>query len=194
MYGAPESDDRPHPVRRELVVLALFALAAFWIWALFFASKTAINKVEDERGPERAEAICADGRRPTRACSPTQTSTDLNVRADLVEESTDLLSDMLDDIVGGDCRTDEKGQAIVPAWEADYRTLLDDRYAYADHAAQRAGRPVHRDRGEQRAGHRAHRDVRRRQRDAELRPAPRLGRSDALVDHRPAPVSASSSA
>ena len=28
--------------------------------------------------------------------------------------------------------TDEKGQAIVPAWEADYRTLLDDRYAYAD--------------------------------------------------------------
>ena len=28
--------------------------------------------------------------------------------------------------------TDEKGQAIVPAWEADYRTLLDDRYRYAD--------------------------------------------------------------
>ena len=43
-----------------------------------------------------------------------------DVRADLVEQSTDLLSDMLDDIVVV-MPTDEKGQAIVPAWEADYR-------------------------------------------------------------------------
>ena len=53
------------------------------------------------------------------------------MRADLVDESTDLLSAMLDDIVAV-TPSDEKGQAIVPEWEADYRVLLEDRYRYAD--------------------------------------------------------------
>jgi len=129
MYGAPESDDRPHPVRRYLVVFALFALAAFWIWALFFASKVSINKVEDRAWAENAEATCA-AVRVKLAVLDEQVSSDLNVRADLVEESTDLLSDMLDDIVVV-LPTDAKGRAIVPAWEDDYRTLLNDRYEYA---------------------------------------------------------------
>ncbi|MEO1059383.1 MAG: hypothetical protein AAFY28_20955, partial [Actinomycetota bacterium] len=34
----------------------------------------------------------------------------------------------------------EKGQAIVPDWIADYRQLLDDRYAYAERL--RAGENV----------------------------------------------------
>jgi hypothetical protein len=129
MYGAPESDDRPHPVRRLLVLLAVFALAAFWIWALFFASKTAINKVEDRAWAKNAEATCA-AVMDRLSVLDDQVSTDLNVRADLVEQSTDLLSDMLDTIVVV-LPTDAKGRAIVPAWEADYRMLLNDRYAYA---------------------------------------------------------------
>ena len=44
---------------------------------------------------------------------------------------------MLDDIVAVP-PTDAKGQAIVPAWEADYRILLTDRYRYADDARARA--------------------------------------------------------
>jgi hypothetical protein len=35
---------------------------------------------------------------------------------------------------------DEKGQAIVPDWEAEYRILLDDRYRYANQL--RAGENV----------------------------------------------------
>ena len=46
-------------------------------------------------------------------------------------QSTDLLGAMLDDIEAVP-PSDEKGQAIVPDWIDDYRTLLDDRYAYAD--------------------------------------------------------------
>jgi hypothetical protein len=129
MYGAPESDDRSHPVRRYLVVFALFALAAFWIWALFFASKSAINKVEDRAWAENAEAICA-AVMVQLAPLEDQVSSDLDVRADLVDQSTDLLAGMLDDIVLV-LPTDAKGRAIVPEWEADYRTLLNDRYVYA---------------------------------------------------------------
>ncbi len=130
MYGEPEADDRSHPFRRALVLMALVGLAAFWTWALFFASKDAVNKIDDRAWAERAEAICAEVDAQVRALS-TQTSTDLDVRADLVEESTDLLSAMLDDVMAV-LPTDEKGQSIAPAWEDDYRTLLDDRYAYAD--------------------------------------------------------------
>ena len=129
MYGEPETESPPHMWRRWLVVAALFALAAFWIWALFFASKVSINKVEDRAWAANAEATCAAVRVELGVLDD-QVSTDLNVRADLVEQSTDLLSDMLDDIVVV-LPTDAKGRAIVPAWEADYRTLLDDRYAYA---------------------------------------------------------------
>ena len=60
-----------------------------------------------------------------------QASADIVVRADLVVTSTDLLSEMLDELEAVE-PTDEKGQSIVPDWIADYRTLLEDRYRYAE--------------------------------------------------------------
>jgi len=127
----PSAEPAPHrvPWRGALVLLALAALAAFWIWALFFASKQAVNKIDDRAWAERAEEICAPVKAELRRLD-LLASTDLEVRADLVERSTDLLAGMLDDVVAVP-PTDEKGQAIVPRWEADYRTLLDDRYTYA---------------------------------------------------------------
>jgi len=108
--------------------IALFVV--FWVWALFFASKESINKIGDEAWSQRAEAICAEYEIQIRALDA-QSSPLLEVRADLVVQSTDLLSAMLDDVLAV-TPSDEKGQAIVPAWAADYRTLLADRYRYAD--------------------------------------------------------------
>lgn len=132
-----DAPDEPTPpvtgwtiVRRGLAVVGFGLFAAFWIWALFFASKTAVNKIDDRAWAERAERIC-DEVEVELAALDTQTSTDLLVRADLVERSTDLLAAMLDDLEAVP-PTDEKGRAIVPDWIADYRTLLNDRYAYAD--------------------------------------------------------------
>jgi hypothetical protein len=105
-------------------------LLAFWVWALFFAPKESINMIEDRAWAERAEAICVAYDPQIRAFEG-RANADLDVRADLVDESTDLLSQMLDEIVAV-TPSDEKGQAIVPDWEADYRTLLDDRHRYAD--------------------------------------------------------------
>lgn len=117
---------------------SIVLLIGFWIWALFFASKEAVNKVGDTAWAARAEAICVDYDVQLRALEA-QRIADLGARADLVDESTDLLGRMLDDIVAV-TPTDEKGQAIVPDWEADYRTLLADRYRYADEL--RSGRNV----------------------------------------------------
>jgi len=130
MYGAPEPITRSHKFRRAMVLVALLALVAFWTWALFFASKSAVNKVEDRAWAQRAEEICAAVEVQLDELA-VQTSTDLTVRADLVEQSTDLLAAMLDDVTAV-MPSDEKGRSIVPAWEADYRVLLDNRYDYAD--------------------------------------------------------------
>lgn len=113
-----------------LLVALIVGFVVFWTWALFFASKTAVNKIEDRAWAERAEAICVEYDVQIRALEA-ERSPDLAVRADLVVESTDLLTAMLDEVVAVE-PTDEKGQAIVPAWEADYRTLLEDRYRYAE--------------------------------------------------------------
>ena len=139
-------DDRLEPDERSIwprlgrlvVIVSLIGLAVFWVWALFFASKEAVNKVDDRAWAARAEQICADVR-PQLAALEVQESADLDVRADLVVTSTDLLSQMLDDVIAVP-PADEKGQAIVPDWIADYRQLLDDRYAYAER--RRAGENV----------------------------------------------------
>ena len=115
---------------RVLFPIGAALFVAFWTWALFFADKTAVNKIEDEAWAARAEAICEPVKREVRLLD-LETSSDLEVRAGLVLASTDLLSDMLDDVMAV-TPSDEKGQAIVPDWEADYRTLLDDRYRYAE--------------------------------------------------------------
>jgi len=129
---------RRSPIRKALFAVLLVAFVAFWVWALFFASKTAINKVEDRAWAERAEQICAGYDVQIRALEG-EANEDIQVRAALVVESTDLLAAMLDEITDP-LPTDEKGRAIVPDWEADYRILLQNRYDYAERL--RAGENV----------------------------------------------------
>ncbi len=55
----------------------------------------------------------------------------LDERADIVDRATDIVEQMVDDVVAV-APTDEKGRAIVPDWEADYRTYLQNRRDFAD--------------------------------------------------------------
>lgn len=135
-----ENDIDEHRARsigvRIGITILMLMFAIFWIWALFFASKEAVNRIDDRAWAERAEQIC-------------QTSTaerlelaDFRIideggpelileRAAIVDTSTDILARMLDDVVAVR-PTDQKGREIVPLWEAEYRTYLEDRYRYAD--------------------------------------------------------------
>lgn len=107
-----------------------------WVYALFFASKEAINKVGDIEWTQRAEARCAQAKAQRLALADYRLVTDsgtggLTARADLVDRATDTLQDMLDDL-RADIPNDEKGRAIIPLWLADYDTYVADRREYAD--------------------------------------------------------------
>ena len=116
------------------IIAVAVAFATFWIWALFFASKEAINKIGDRAWAERAEGICA-------AAEEQRLELAVNVEFDpddptllarhaaLIDQATDIVERMLDDVVAVE-PTDEKGAEIVPLWEADYRTFIQNRRDY----------------------------------------------------------------
>jgi len=121
---------------RVVVTSVVLVFVVFWTWALFFASKEAINKIDDTTWAKRAQSICvgatderlqlADFRRIDDAGPEL-----IRERADIVDRSTDVLERMLDDLVAV-APSDEKGRAIVPLWENDYRIYLQDRRNFAD--------------------------------------------------------------
>jgi hypothetical protein len=121
---------------RVLAVGAIVVFAVFWIWALFFASKEAINKIGDRAWAARSQARCeqaADER--LELADPRRVDADdmamMRERADIVDRATDTLERMLDDVVAV-VPADAKGRGIVPDWEADYRRYIADRRAFAD--------------------------------------------------------------
>jgi hypothetical protein len=116
---------------RSVILVSVAGLATFWAWALFFASKEAVNKIDDRAWAERAERICAtaqaqrDRLTDERRLDPDDPAM-LAERAGIVDEATAIVETMLDDVVAVP-PDDGKGQAIVPQWEADYRTYLENR-------------------------------------------------------------------
>ncbi|MCU0261333.1 MAG: hypothetical protein MUE78_09965 [Ilumatobacteraceae bacterium] len=131
-----EAASPPSRLGRIAVVTIVLAGAAFWTWALFFASKEAVNKIDDRAWAARAQAICEQTAAEREALAdyseldiddPDQ----LARRAALVDTATDGLTAMLDEIEAV-APADEKGRAIVPDWIADYRRYLEDRREYTE--------------------------------------------------------------
>jgi len=121
---------------RTTLTLVMLGFAAFWVWALFFASKEAINRIEDRDWSARAQQICLDADTARDALADYRRldsggSELIRERADIIDRATDILDDMVDDI---DAVTpaDDKGAAIVPMWIDEYRTYIGDRRRYAD--------------------------------------------------------------
>ncbi len=136
-YGT-EAHDQVFTVKRVLGVTAFLAFAGFWFWALFLIDKTAVNKFEDREWAASAEEFCAPTKLAVRRLE-LEATPDLLERADLVIESTDMFVTMIDGLAS-DLPNDPKGAAIVPDWIADWRTLIQNRYDYADEL--RAGNEV----------------------------------------------------
>ena len=135
---AAPADDAPkrHGPWRYVLVGVVVLFAAFWIWALFFASKEAVNKIGDRAWAARAQGICetAEARRMELADLRHVDEGDLAMlaeRGDIVDRATDIVERMLDDVTAVQ-PNDPKGQAIVPDWARDYRTYIQDRREFAD--------------------------------------------------------------
>ncbi len=138
LSSAPAEAD--HRLRRTLgriaITASLVGLFAFWTWALFFASKESINRIEDRDWAERAEQICAaaESRREQladyRRVDPND-PTSLAERAAAVDRATDLLESMVDEVSAEEPR-DPKGAELAPLWISDFRSYLQNRRDHAD--------------------------------------------------------------
>ena len=123
-------------LKRLAVGVALVVFVVFWTYALFFASKEPVNKIGDRQWAARAETICAAANETRedladfRRVDP-EDVTMLRERADIIDRATDIIEQMVDDVVAVE-PSDDKGVAIVPDWEADYRTFLQNRRDFAD--------------------------------------------------------------
>jgi hypothetical protein len=119
------------------MMVGVTVFVAFWTWALFFASKEAINRVGDRQWAADAEAVCAAADAERLALADYRLLNEggpelIRERADIVDRATDILERMIDDVALL-TPSDEKGRAIVPMWIEEYRTYLADR---RDHAEQ----------------------------------------------------------
>lgn len=119
---------------RVILTFASAAIAVMWIYALFFASKEAVNKIGDIEWTLRAEQRCLAAEQERINLADYRLITEpgtggLTERAALVDKATDSLERMIDDLQS-DVPADEKGRAIIPLWLADYRTYISDRRAY----------------------------------------------------------------
>lgn len=141
---APATEPQ-RPTRRRLTLVALVLGAAlfvvFWAYALFFAPKEARNRIGDDAWAARAEQICVAANTDREQLADLRRVEDgdpamLTEKAALADQATDVVEAALDDVIAV-TPSDDKGKALVPQWEADYRTYLGDRREYA--AALRAG-------------------------------------------------------
>ena len=126
---------------RIILALVCSAIAAMWIYALFFASKEAVNKIGDIDWTQRAERRCLEAERQREALADYRLISDvgadgLRQRADLVDRATDTIATMLA-ALRSDVPNDEKGRAIVPMWLDEYEQYVLDRRSYT--AQLRAG-------------------------------------------------------
>ena len=134
---SPSGSSTRSTITRVALTTVVLVFAAFWIWALFFASKEAVNKIDDRGWAARAESICTTANEARLELSDYRSIVGDDVeelireRADIIDRATDIIEDMLDDVVAV-TPTDEKGQAIVPLWEEEYREYLGARRDFAD--------------------------------------------------------------
>jgi hypothetical protein len=127
-----ESVRRLRPGRIVASLLCL-VLASFWIYAFFFADTNKRNLIGDKSWPKYAESICAKAEQERFKLADFSriegTPEELTKRAGLVEQATDGLDVMVQDL-GLRTPSDENGLNVVKLWLAEYMTYLEDRREY----------------------------------------------------------------
>jgi hypothetical protein len=126
-----------------LISIAVLGIAAMWVYALVFASRDGLYRVDDDAWRENAQEICEAAQQKRIELADTSegvitdpTPEQMRRRADLVDQATGILEDMLDEVVAYPL-TEPRDIALQDTWEGHYRTLIEDRREYT--AQLRAG-------------------------------------------------------
>lgn len=140
---SPSSPQRPSRTSARTMMMRIFlgaislGIAVFWIWALFFPqTKQSIAKIDDEAWTVRAEQICRTANIARDELSDLRRIDDvgegaLAQRADLIDNATDIIESMVDDVtsVRPSSPTDI---ALIDSWSGYYRQWIADRRIYTD--------------------------------------------------------------
>lgn len=141
--AGPPDDPPPRRWVRWVLVLVCLPIVAMWVYGYVFATKQAAVHLDDRAWTERAEDICATANAERDLLFDSRKISDagpdaLQERADIVDQATQIIERMIDDIVAVQ-PSGETDRALVAQWEEYYRTLIQDRWDYT--AGLRAGEP-----------------------------------------------------
>lgn len=131
---------------KALLGLVCLGLGSFWVWALFFPpSKDSVVRVSDVSWSERAQSICQEANLRRDDLMDLTRIEDagpdaLARRADIIDQATDIVEAMIDDVVEVRPALPEDAR-LVSTWEDLYRTLIEDRRAYTEELRAGANEP-----------------------------------------------------
>lgn len=127
------------------LTIVCLPIVAMWVYAFGFASRESVNKIGDDAWQARSQAACLEAENirfsleDLSEMSPTDKDA-MSQKATLVDKATDALENAINKIAT-DTPADEKGQAIVPDWIADYRVYIENRRAFAEALRTATRRP-----------------------------------------------------
>ena len=145
--ATPNPQIRPGRTWVKVLLAVLLAITAWmWVYYFFFASDQGVYQLEDENWRLQAKPICQAAQDERALLEDTSegyienpTLEQMLQRADIVDQATDIVEQMLNDIVAIPVAT-ENDQIRMQVFEDNYRIILDDRRRYT--ASLRAGELV----------------------------------------------------
>ena len=122
---------------RILLIVVCVALAAMWVYYFAFASDTGVYQLQDTSWREQASPICVAAQAERGELVDTDggyisnpTPEQFMQRAEVVEQATDIIEQMLNDIVAIPVNNDDDRLRLA-TFEENYRLVIADRRRYS---------------------------------------------------------------
>ena len=122
---------------RIVLIVVCVALAAMWVYYFAFASDTGVYQLQDTSWREQASPICVAAQAERGELVDTDegyisnpTPEQFIQRADVVDQATDIIEQMLNDIVAIPVNNDDDRLRLA-TFEENYRIVIADRRRYS---------------------------------------------------------------
>jgi hypothetical protein len=147
--GPAPAEPRRHPWVKALLCVVIAAILAMWVYAFVLAPKKGVYHIDSAQWRHDAEQICKAATLQRISLADTSggvidkpTHADMIERADIVDRSTDILEQMLNQVVALPLST-VRDRQLVDVWEGYYRSLLNDRRQYTADLRRFNDEPFH---------------------------------------------------
>jgi hypothetical protein len=118
---------------RGTAITIIVLLVAAWVYVFTVAGQAdPANTIADETFAPAAQAICADAIAQIEQFPAPQDANTAAERSEVVVASTDVLTEMLDELRAIAPPADDPEDGWVQQWLDDFGFYLEDRYAYAE--------------------------------------------------------------